>query len=98
MLKNIFRHAFVAMGALTYLLAVPVLLYQYLGLLNDWPGLFLSVIHDASGDWWLDIHWSSPVLMAFFLLMALLALTYGILKRNDMVEYREPEVQSQAGF
>lgn len=98
MMKNILRHAFVAMGALSYLLAVPVLLYQYFGLMNGWPGLFLSVVHDASGDWWLDVHWSSPVLLAFFLLMGLLSVTYGVIKRNDLGEYREPEIQSQAGF
>lgn len=98
MLKNIIRHSFVAMGALTYLLAVPVLLYQYFGLLYGWPGLFLSVIHDASGDWWLDVHWSSPVLLGYFLLMGLLAVTYGVIKRHDLGEYREPDIQSQAGF
>ena len=98
MLKNMFRHFFVGLGALGYLLMVPVLLYQYLALMNDWPYLFLSIIYDASGDWWLDVNWQSSALWSTFLCIGVAALGYAYWKRNDYVEYREPEVQSQPGF
>ena len=98
MFKIMFRHFFVALGALGYLLMVPVLLYQYLGLINGWPYLFLSIVHDAAGDWWLDVDWSSSVLWTTFLLIALAAAVYAFRRRHDLVEYREPEVQSQHGF
>lgn len=98
MFKNMFRHFFVAFGALLYLAACPMFLYQYLGLMNDWPFVFLSVIHDASGDWWLDINWYSPVIWSTLLLTTLMAVVYAACKRNDYGEYREPDVQSQPGF
>lgn len=98
MFKNMFRHFFVAIGALGYLLMVPVLLYQYLGLMNDWPYLFLGIVYDAAGDWWLDVNWSSPALWLTFLGITLTAMGYAFWKRNDYVDYREPEIQSQHGF
>ena len=98
MLKNMFRHFFVAFGATLYLGACPVFLYQYLGLMNDWPYVFLNVVYDASGDWWLDIAWHSPVIWSTVLLAAMTAVVYAAFKRNDLGEYREPKVQSQPGF
>ncbi len=98
MLKNMFRHFFVAMGALSYLVACPVLLWQYIGLMNGWPYIFLNVVYDASGDWWLDINWYSPVIWSMLLLNVLTAIIYAYCKRNDLGEYREPDVQSQPGF
>ncbi|WP_291327051.1 hypothetical protein [Desulfovibrio sp. UCD-KL4C] len=98
MLSNIFRHFFVGLGAMLYLFACPVLLYQYLGLMNHWPYIFISVIYDASGAWWLDVDKSSPVLWCALLFTVLAAVIYAISKRNDYVGYREAEVQSQSGF
>ncbi|WP_247648347.1 hypothetical protein [Pseudodesulfovibrio sp. zrk46] len=97
-LRNMFRHFFVGLGAITYLTFGFTLVYQYIGLANDWPGVFLSVIHESSGDWWLDIDWASPVLVGTFCATTLAAALYAAWKRNDFVEYREPEVQSQSGF
>ena len=98
MLKNMFRHFFVAFGAILYLACCPLFLYQYLGLMNDWPHVFLSVVYDASGDWWLDIHWSSPVIWSTLLLTCMAAIVYAASKRHDLGEYREPDVRSQPGF
>lgn len=98
MYKNMFRHFFVSFGAILYLGACPLLLYQYLGVVNGWPGVFLSVVRDASGDWWLDIDWHSDVILATLLLALLTSAAYAALRRHDYQEYREPGVQSQAGF
>lgn len=98
MLKNMFRHFFVAFGACLYLGACPLFLYQYLGLMNDWPFVFLNIVYDASGDWWLDIQWYSPVIWSTLLLTALIAVVYAVCKRHDLGEYREPDIQSQPGF
>lgn len=98
MFKNMFRHFFVAFGATLYLGACPLLLYQYFGVMNDWPFVFLSVIHDASGDWWLDINWYSSVIWLSLLLTALISVVYAFFKRHDYQEYREPDIQSQPGF
>ncbi len=97
-LKNIFRHFFVGMGAITYLTFGFTLLYQYIGVVNDWPGVFLTVVHEASGDWWLDIDWSSPVLLGTFGVTTVGAMIYALWRRNDFIEYREPETLSQSGF
>lgn len=97
-LRNFVRHTFVALGALAYLGAVPLLIYQYLGVLMDWPGVFLRVIRDASGDWWLDADWNSPVPWASLAVVAACAVTYGLVRRNDDGEYREPGITSQPGF
>ncbi|SOB58731.1 conserved protein of unknown function [Pseudodesulfovibrio profundus] len=96
--KNMFRHFFVGLGAITYLTLGFTLLYQYLGVINDWPGVFLTVMREASGDWWLDIDWTSPVLLGTFCITTLLAGIYAAVKRNDFGEYREPDIQSQSGF
>lgn len=96
--KNMFRHFFVGLGAITYLTVGFTLLYQYLGVVYDWPGVFLTVIHEQSGDWWLDIDWTSPVLLGTFISTTLAAMVYAALKRNDYGEYREPDVPSQTGF
>ena len=98
MLKNIFRHFLVGLGAMLYLFACPLFLYQYLGLMNDWPGVFISVIYDAAGDWWLDINWSSSVIWTMLTFTVLTAAVYAIRKRHDLVGYREPDIQSQPGF
>ncbi len=98
MFKNMFRHFFVGFGAMLYLGACPLFLYQYLGLINDWPYVFLSVIYDASSDWWLDINWYSPVIWSMLLLTALTSIAYAACKRHDRGEYRDPDVQSQPGF
>lgn len=98
MARNWFRHFFVAAGALFYIGSMLMLLYQYLGLTQGWPGLFLSVIHDQAGDWWLDIDWTSPVLLGFFAAILLGAALYGWIRRRDFVAYREPVIQSQPGF
>lgn len=96
--RNMMRHAFVALGAMAYLGAVPLLLYQYFGMLMDWPGVFLHVVHDANGDWWLDADWNSPVPWASMGVVLLSALIYGMLRRKDDGHYREPDVTSQPGF
>lgn len=96
--RNWFRHFFVACGALFYIGSMVMLLYQYLGLTLGWPGLFLRVTHDAVGDWWLDIDWSSPVLAGFFCAVLLGAALWGWVRREDHVAYREPEARSQHGF
>ncbi|WP_027722084.1 hypothetical protein [Maridesulfovibrio zosterae] len=98
MLKNILRHFFVSFGAITYLGATPVLLYQYMGMSRDWPGIFISVIYDQAGDWWLDINWSSPVIGIIILVNSLLAAIYSYKKRSDRLGYRESRVESSAGF
>ncbi|MGE4290574.1 MAG: hypothetical protein AB7E32_00065 [Desulfovibrio sp.] len=96
--RNWFRHFFVALGALFYLGTALMLLYQYLGLTQGWPGLFLNVIYDEAGDWWLDINWASPVLIGFFCALFLGAGLWGWIRREDRVAYREPVVRSQPGF
>lgn len=98
MFKNMFRHFFVAFGAITYLLGAGMFLYQYLGVVNGWPGVFLSVVHDAAGDWWLDIDWTSPVIWTFVSCTAAMAAVYAVWKRDDQEGYRDPETQSQPGF
>lgn len=98
MLKNMFRHFFVGLGAITYLTFGFTLLYQYIGVTNDWPGVFLTVVHEPSGDWWLDMDWSSPVLLGTFCATTLGAALYAIWKRNDFIGYRESEIPSQHGF
>lgn len=96
--KNMFRHFFVGLGAITYLTLGFTLIYQYLGVVYDWPGIFLTVVHEASGDWWMDIDWTSPVLLGTFCMTTISALIYATVRRNDFIDYREPEVQSQSGF
>jgi len=98
MLKNMLRHFFVGLGAITYLTLGFTLVYQYLGLMNGWPGIFLSVIHEASGDWWLDVDWSSPVLLGTFVATACMAAVYATIKRHDEGSYRDTEVESASGF
>lgn len=98
MYKNIFHHFFVGFGAITYLGGAAMFLYQYFGLMHDWPGVFLQVVHDAAGDWWLDIDWSSPVIWGTLGVTASLAACWAVYKRNDQLGYRESEVQSQHGF
>ncbi len=98
MLKNMFRHFFVAFGAILYLGSCPLLLYQYLGVMRGWPGVFLSVVHDTSGDWWLDIDWASPTVWGMLGFTLLAAAGYAVLKRGDLGGYREAEVHSQPGF
>jgi hypothetical protein len=98
MLKNMCRHFFVAFGAVTYLTFALVFLYQYLGLMNGWPGVFLSVVYDASGDWWLDIDWHSRVIWTTLLLTCASSVAYAAYRRNDRGWYRNTEIQSQAGF
>jgi hypothetical protein len=96
--KNMFRHFIVGLGAITYLTWGFTLLYQYLGVVNGWPGVFLTVVREASGDWWLDVDWSSPVLVGTFACTTLAALVYAVVRRNDFLGYREAEIQSQSGF
>ncbi|MEF2144531.1 MAG: hypothetical protein V3573_03715 [Desulfovibrionaceae bacterium] len=95
---NWFRHFFVATGGLFYIGSMLMLLYQYLGLTQGWPGVFLSVIYDDAGDWWLDIDWASPALWGFVAAILSLAALHGWRLRRDFVPYREPEVKSQPGF
>ncbi len=97
-LKNMFHHFVVGLGAITYRTWGFALLYQYLGVINDWPGVFLTVVHEASGDWWLDVDWTSPVLLGTFLCTTLAAIVYAAVRRNDFIGYREPDIQSQSGF
>lgn len=96
--KNMFRHFFIGLGAVTYLTFGFTLIYQYLGVVNGWPGVFLTVMREASGDWWLDVDWSSPVLLGTFLCTTVAAMGYATYKRNDFRQYREPNIQSQSGF
>jgi hypothetical protein len=98
LLKNMFHHFIVGLGAITYLTLGFTLLYQYIGAVNHWPGVFLSVIHEASGDWWLDVDWSSPVLLGTFLCTTAAAMVYATIKRNDFQGYRESDIPSQSGF
>jgi hypothetical protein len=98
MFINALRHFIVAFGALTYLMAMPLFLYQYLGLNYEWPGVFLNVVYDTSGDWWLDINWYSPVIWSTLIGSAVMSVAYAAYKRHDLGEYREPNVQSQPGF
>jgi NhaP-type Na+/H+ and K+/H+ antiporter len=97
-LKNMLRHFIVGLGAITYLTWGFALLYQYLGVINGWPGVFLRVVHESSGDWWLDVDWSSPVLVGTFVCTTLAALVYAIVRRNDYLGYRESQIPSQSGF
>nr|WP_321258757.1 hypothetical protein [uncultured Pseudodesulfovibrio sp.] len=98
MLKNFLHHFIVGLGALGYLLAVPVLLYQYLGLMNDWPHLFLSIVYDTAGDWWLDVNWQAPALWIAIGFIVMAAATHAFIRRNDTIGYREGEVPSAHGF
>ena len=96
--KTFFHHFIVGLGALGYLLMVPVLLYQYLGLMNDWPYLFLSIVHDTEGSWWLDVNWSAPALWIVVAAITLAAAVHAFIRRNDTLGYRESEIPSQVGF
>jgi len=94
----LFWHFFVGLGAISYLSMGFMLLYQYAAVTMDLPGRFLTVLHDASGDWWLDIQWSHPVMIVWAACAFAAACGYAFWKRNDKRSYREPEVESQPGF
>lgn len=98
MLKNMLRHFFVAFGGLFYMTSSLAFGYQYAATYYDLPGRALTVVHDAAGDWWLDVDWTHPFLLGWFAFLALGAFCHAVWRRNDTVEYREPEVQSQPGF
>ncbi|KAB1443053.1 hypothetical protein [Pseudodesulfovibrio senegalensis] len=96
--RNFIRHFWVSLGATAYLSFAVMLLYQYLAIVNDLPGAFLSVLHEANGDWWLDADWSHPVFLGWLGCVLLFAAGYGLVRRKDNREYREPDIQSQPGF
>jgi hypothetical protein len=91
------RHFVVALGALTYLGAVPLFLYQYLGTVYGWPGVFLAVL-PAQESWRMDIQWHSPVVWGFVATVCAAAVIYAIIRRHDSTSYREPTATSQPGF
>lgn len=96
--RNFIRHFWVSLGATAYLSFAVLLLYQYIAVVNNLPGAFLSVLREANGDWWLDADWSHPVFLGWLACVVFFALGYGFFRRNHNSEYREPEVESQPGF
>ncbi|WP_243547299.1 hypothetical protein [Pseudodesulfovibrio tunisiensis] len=95
---NWFRHFFVGLYAMTYLSFGFMLVYQYIGMKFDWPGVFLTMIHDAAGNPWLDVNWSHPVVLGWATLVLCAATVWGLFKRHDFMEYREAATESQPGF
>lgn len=93
-----FWHFFVGLVAISYLSMGFMLVYQYLAISMSLPGRFLTVLHDANGDWWLDIQFGHPVFIGWAVGAFTAACCYAWWKRNDKRAYREPEIESQPGF
>lgn len=96
--KNFFRHLWVGFNATAYLSFAAVLIYQYAAVSLNLPGRFLTVVRTDAGNWWMDVQWSHPLVFAWLGCVALFALGYACVRRNDSGEYREPGVESQPGF